>query len=87
MSLFSASLIPSLELPSGYTIRPLTRTDYSKGFLDVLRGLTSVGEIAQSAWEERYDEMAKRDGYYIVVIEDEGGRIVGVGTLLVEVKL
>jgi glucosamine-phosphate N-acetyltransferase len=33
------------ELPEGYTMRPLQRNDYHKGFLDVLRVLTTVGDV------------------------------------------
>lgn len=50
MPLFSASLIsPEVQsqLPEGYTIRPLQRGDYAKGFLDVLRVLTTVGDVTE----------------------------------------
>lgn len=87
-SLFSADKIPSVPLPEGYKLRPLAREDYGKGFLDVLRGLTSVGDISQEAWEERYDFMASRAGeYFVVCVEDKDGRIVGVGSVIVEFKL
>jgi len=48
--LFSTDLISSevaTQLPEGYTIRPLQRSDYTKGFLDVLRVLTTVGDITE----------------------------------------
>lgn len=48
--LFSTELIsPDVvaELPEGYTIRPLQRGDYQKGFLDVLRVLTTVGDVSE----------------------------------------
>jgi hypothetical protein len=48
MPLFSASLISpdvAAQLPEGYTIRPLQKGDYQKGFLDVLRVLTTVGDV------------------------------------------
>ena len=50
MPLFSASLIsPEVvsQLPEGYTIRPMQRGDYAKGFLDVLRVLTTVGDVTE----------------------------------------
>jgi glucosamine-phosphate N-acetyltransferase len=91
MPLFSATLIPSeinTSLPAGYTMRPLEREDYSRGFLDVLRVLTSVGDISQAAWEERYDWMeARNEEYFIVCVVDAEGKIVGVGTLVLERKL
>jgi len=89
--LFSASLIPSSiqsELPSGYKIRPLERTDYGLGFLDILRVLTAVGDITEEAWTERYDWMAARSSeYFVVCVENDAGKIVGVGSLVVERKL
>ena len=89
--LFSPSLIsPAVQsaLPEKYTMRPLERTDYKRGILAVLRDLTSVGDISEADWTERYDWLAKRgDEYYILVICDGEGKIVGTGTVLVERKL
>lgn len=48
--LFSTSLIsPEVvaQLPEGYTCRPLQRGDYHNGFLDVLRVLTTVGDVTE----------------------------------------
>jgi len=50
MPLFSATLIsPEVvaQLPEGYTCRPMQRGDYQKGFLDVLRVLTTVGDVTE----------------------------------------
>lgn len=89
--LFLPSLIsPSVSsaLPSKYTIRPLQRSDYSAGFLDVLRVLTTVGDIDEKSWNGHYDFMARRDDtYYIVVVCDGQGKVVGCGSLVVERKL
>lgn len=89
--LFLPSLISqtvSSALPPSYTIRPLQRSDYRAGFLDVLRVLTTVGDISEEGWNAHYDFMAKRDDtYYIIVVVDGGGGIVGCGTLVVERKL
>ena len=56
--------------------------------------LTTVGEISESAFQERFDEMgggaaggAGKSGYHILVILDGTGRIVGTGALIVERKL
>ncbi len=85
--LFSPTLIPSAvssALPAGYTIRPLQRSDYKDGMLDVLRVLTTVGDISEQAWDERYDWMAKRgDEYYILVICDGEKKVVGTGGVIV----
>lgn len=48
--LFSAELIsPEVlkALPEGYTCRPIQRQDYHNGFLDVLRVLTTVGDVSE----------------------------------------
>ena len=53
-SLFSSDLISKdviAQLPEGYTLRPLERNDFALGFLDVLRALTTVGDIKQEEYE------------------------------------
>jgi glucosamine-phosphate N-acetyltransferase len=79
-------------LPAGYKCRPLQKSDYHAGFLDVLRVLTTVGEISEERWNERYDFFkARSDAYFLLVILDESRepnkRIVGTGALIVERKL
>ncbi|MCJ1285801.1 Glucosamine-phosphate N-acetyltransferase-like protein [Xylographa opegraphella] len=133
--LFPAHLIsPSVlaALPAGYSMRPLRKSDYAAGMLDVLRVLTSVGEVSRTRWEARFEymracgEMAGRlleggggggggglegaggdtqggggrgkgaEGdtqggeqygtYFVLVVCEEGGRVVGTGGLVVERK-
>lgn len=88
--LFSSSLISpdvAAALPEDYTIRPLRRSDFHNGYLDVLRVLTTVGDVTLEKWNERYDWMAARnDEYYLLVICDGSGSIVGTGSLIVERK-
>ncbi|EGS22673.1 glucosamine-6-phosphate acetyltransferase-like protein [Thermochaetoides thermophila DSM 1495] len=78
------------QLPEGYKLRALRKTDYDAGFLDVLRVLTTVGDIPKEKFEERFDWISKQDSsYFIIVIEDTNSsppRIVGTGALLVERK-
>jgi len=89
--LFSPDLIGTdvvTTLPEGYTIRPLERGDYAKGFLDCLGVLSDVGNVSQDRFEERFDWM-KTQGqgvHHHVVIEHEN-RVVGTGALIVERKL
>lgn len=69
-------------------MRPLQRSDYKAGVLDVLKVLTTVGDISEQAWTERYDWMAKRgDEYYILVVCDGDGKVVGTGCVVAERKL
>jgi GNAT superfamily N-acetyltransferase len=88
--LFSSDLIsPEVlkALPEGYSCRPLERKDYHNGFLDVLRVLTTVGDITEEQWNERYDWMSTRnDEYYLLCITNSSNAIVGTGALLVERK-
>ncbi len=90
--LFSSELVSpdvAAVLPAGYRVRALRRTDYHSGFLDCLRVLTTVGDITEAQFQERYDWISRQDGgYFILVIEDTNvGKVVGTGALLVERKL
>ncbi|KAK2067339.1 hypothetical protein P8C59_001090 [Phyllachora maydis] len=93
--LFPAALISAQvqsELPDGYTLRPLRKSDYDAGFLDTLGVLTTVGDFSRAAFDERFDYMRKHEGtYYILVVEERkagAGRaaVVGCGTVIVERK-
>lgn len=89
--LFSHDLIsPTVleALPEGYTCRPIQRSDFHAGFLDVLRVLTTVGDVTEEKWNERYDWMKKRnDEYFLLCILDGSSKVVGTGALIVERKL
>ena len=55
--------------------------------LDVLKVLTTVGDISEAAWTERFDYMASSKGtYYILVVLDGEGKVVGTGGVVVERK-
>ncbi|KAF2017274.1 acyl-CoA N-acyltransferase [Aaosphaeria arxii CBS 175.79] len=88
--LFSSDLIsPEVvaALPEGYQCRPVQRGDYHKGFLDVLRVLTTVGDVTEEQWNDRYEWISKRnDEYFLLCILDSNSHIVGTGALIVERK-
>jgi glucosamine-phosphate N-acetyltransferase len=89
-SLFSASLVsPTVQasLPEGYTFRPLERSDFKAGHLDVLGDLAYIGDITEEQWTERYDWMSTCNGSYFVLVIEHAGKLVGTGTLIVEKKL
>lgn len=96
-SLFSPDLISSdvaAALPEGYTIRPLQKNDYHAGFLDVLAVLTTVGDVSEQDFNQRFEEMKASGtlgrgtgGYHILVILNGDKKIVGTGALIVEKKL
>lgn len=88
--LFPSSLIsPEVlsAIPTDYTIRPIRRSDYNRGYLDVLRVLTTVGDVSEEDWNRRYDWICSRaDEYFLLVICDGADRVVGTGSLIVERK-
>ena len=89
--LFSPDLISTevtSSFPESYTIRPLEREDYHKGFFECIQVLTSTGDVTEEQFHERYDWMkTKGEGiHYFLVIEHEN-QIVGTGTVVVERKL
>jgi glucosamine-phosphate N-acetyltransferase len=74
---------------SEFQIRRLAWDDFGKGFLEVLAGLTKVGDTDKAGFEKRFFEIFPRlsDTYKIIVIEDvKRGKIVGAGSLIVELK-
>ncbi|KAJ4386183.1 Glucosamine-phosphate N-acetyltransferase-like protein [Gnomoniopsis smithogilvyi] len=87
--LFGDDLISSdvvAALPSGYKLRALRQSDYHAGFLECLRVLTTVGDITEAQFADRFEWIRKQDGsYYVLVIED-AGRVVGTGALIAERK-
>ncbi|KAK9233938.1 acyl-CoA N-acyltransferase [Lipomyces kononenkoae] len=78
----------SSNLAPDYTLRPLQLSDYKAGCLDVLRDLTTVGDITEERFTEQVEYMRARQGeYFVIVIEKIAtGKVVGIGTLLVERK-
>ncbi|GAX80408.1 hypothetical protein CEUSTIGMA_g7847.t1 [Chlamydomonas eustigma] len=68
-------------------IRDLQRTDNHKGYLNLLAQLTSVGDISDLEFEERFNELETSRDYQVLVIEDTScSRVVGTATLLIERK-
>jgi glucosamine-phosphate N-acetyltransferase len=76
--------------PEGYSVRPLARDDYHRGFFACLQDLTATGDISEAQFHERFDwhKHHGRGWYYCVVIVDRSAdRIVGTGAMVVEKKL
>nr|CAG4648943.1 EOG090X0FKI [Polyphemus pediculus] len=69
-------------------VRPLYASDYNRGFLELLKELTEVGDITQKQFEDRFNLMKNCSNmYYCTVIVDvEKDRIIGAATLLMELK-
>ena len=66
--------------------RFLEKSDYSKGHLQILAQLTSVGNVTQAQYETQFNALDK-NVYKIVVIEDVSKQsIIGSGTVFMEKK-
>ncbi|KAG7194622.1 Glucosamine-phosphate N-acetyltransferase-like protein [Scheffersomyces spartinae] len=75
-----------MELPEGYNFRRVKVTDHNE-YLDVLRVLTTVGEINEAQFKELVDHWNSVEGiYYPQVITDTQGKVVATGCLVVERK-
>jgi len=86
-SLFSPQLLCH-DQERELLVRPLARSDFHKGFCQLLGQLTEVGTVTEDQFIERFQEM-KRAGemYYVVVIEDISiSKIIGAASLVVEKK-
>ncbi|CAD7697636.1 unnamed protein product [Ostreobium quekettii] len=68
-------------------IRELEESDYGKGFLGILSQLTTLGEVPEDVFVERFRELRGSPDYRVLVAEEpERGRVVGAATLFVERK-
>lgn len=78
----------SSAFPDGFTVRPMEKGDFAKGFLKCLEDLTFMGNVTEDEFNERWDEIYNggKGPYYYVVLEFEG-RIVGTGIVVAERKL
>ena len=55
----------------GLVLRPLSVTDFHKGYMDLLSQLTKVGEVSEETYEHQFRGMKESNSaYYIAVIED-----------------
>ena len=63
--------ITPLSPGEGLRLRPLSMQDYDKGYMDLLSGLTKVGEVSREMYEAQFRNMKESNNtYYIAVIED-----------------
>mmetsp|Transcript_17599 Transcript_17599/g.56906 ORF Transcript_17599/g.56906 Transcript_17599/m.56906 type:complete len:178 (-) Transcript_17599:263-796(-) len=67
--------------------RLLQEGDRSKGFLELLGQLTTVGEISEGDWKRRVKQVTQNPAYAVVVIEDVvQKKVVGTAQLIIEDK-
>ena len=71
-----------------YTIREIQRTDYDKGYINLLKQLTSVGSIKYSDFVKKVTDIINNVNHYIYVIEDNDKKeIIATGTIFIENKI
>eukprot|EP01105_Mastigella_eilhardi_P011479 TRINITY_DN2644_c0_g1_i3.p2 TRINITY_DN2644_c0_g1~~TRINITY_DN2644_c0_g1_i3.p2 ORF type:complete len:177 (-),score=62.75 TRINITY_DN2644_c0_g1_i3:65-595(-) len=83
----STSTMPTTEKPGeGLVLRPLEAGDLSRGFDDLLRQLTKVGDL-EPRFAARFKEMQDQGNYHTWVVEEvASGQVVASATLMVELK-
>jgi len=69
-------------------VRPLQSDDYQRGYLELLKQLTSVGDVSLADFKERFSLMKSCQGtYYNTVIVDKvSDRVIGAASLIIERK-
>lgn len=72
-------------------VRPLQSDDFKNGVIEILKQLTSVGNITESDYRNQFETMKSCNGtYYQTVIVDKSDetseRIIGSATLMIERK-
>jgi len=69
-------------------LRPLKRSDYENGYMNLLSQLTQVGEVSKDQFLQTFQKMKDTPNtYYITVVEDSNtGEVIGTATLLLEQK-
>ncbi|GAB5356732.1 hypothetical protein AAMO2058_000314300 [Amorphochlora amoebiformis] len=72
------------DMPSPLLARKLQKTDYSKDFIGLLSQLTTVGDITQKMFEDRFTLIQKRETQTTLVIENtDKKKIVATASLVV----
>ncbi|MES1908326.1 MAG: hypothetical protein MHM6MM_001281 [Cercozoa sp. M6MM] len=75
--------------PEEYETRPLQRSDFDTGFLELLAKLTMVGEVDRALFERTYSEMFDDENspYNVAVVRHRSsGKIVATAAMFVERK-
>ena len=68
-------------------MRPLARTDLSRGFISVLSVLTSAPEVSETRYTQTFDAMQSFKTYFtLVIVSRTTDMIVGAGTVFIEQK-
>lgn len=68
-SAFPAALLPTVNLPAGYHMRPLASDDYHKGHLQLMAVLTVAPDVGEAAWVQQFGEMLAATNVYYCMLE------------------
>jgi len=68
--------------------RPLQSDDYNRGYIELLKQLTSVGDVTELDFKERFRELKSSNEtyYHTVIVDSSTDQIVGSATLIKERK-
>ncbi|KIK58332.1 hypothetical protein GYMLUDRAFT_202820 [Collybiopsis luxurians FD-317 M1] len=88
---FPADLISpqvKTQLHPDVHVRPLSSTDYHRGYLSILSVLTQAPDVGYPAWLAQFNAMRASPNTYfpIVIVSKATDRIVGVGCVFIERK-
>ncbi len=69
-------------------VRPLLSDDDTRGFLELLKQLTAVGDVSEADFKSRFNLMKSCNGTYFntVIVDKNSDKVVGAATLIVERK-
>ena len=68
-------------------MRPLAKTDLSRGHLSVLTVLTSAPEVSETQYAQAFEAMQSFNNYFtLVIVSRATDKIVGAGTVFTEQK-
>jgi len=88
--IFPGEIIPTAvkeQLGSDLHMRPLAKTDLSRGHLSVLSVLTSAPEVSEAQYAQAFDAMRSSRLYFcLVIVSRATDKIVGAGTVFTEQK-
>jgi len=88
--LFSPEIIPATvkeQLGSELHMRPLAKTDRSRGLFSVLSILTSAPDVSEVEYAQTFDTLRSYNTYFtLVIVSRATDTIVGAGTVFLEQK-
>lgn len=84
----SVAGVSPMKLDANLKLRPLRRSDFQRGYMQLLAQLTNIGSVDEVVFCDQFDSMKScPNHYFVVVIEDLNcGKIVATASLVNELK-